>query len=382
MMRIAIIGAGMAGVSLAKALVNHADVTVFEKARGVGGRMATRYQDQFSFDHGAPFFTQRSERFAMSLAAAKDAGVITSWQPNVVNLSLSPSAEIKVVKSGYEPVWLAQPKMTQWAKWQLAQLQSPAGSMQATGHGAEQAASEKKPVGFSIRMATRVAKLVRYGEQWQLFSIDDENLGCYDWVVSTAPVEQTRELLYPLLPERPFDSAEIVGCFSLMLGFEPNQAITECSWDVAYCDHPIIERLIWNHRKPNRDSGLSLVVNAQNSWSQTHIDQPEEWVVEQILAAIKALFPAAAQKTSYMRLQRWRYAQVSQAMKAGKTQWHEQGFYCHVEKRLAVCADWCLSGRVESAFLSAQGLADKLLSDLAQHADRASKAAPSAYLKG
>lgn len=378
MMKIAIIGAGMAGVSLAKALINRADVAIFEKARGVGGRMATRYQDQFSFDHGAPFFTQRSERFAMSLAAAKDAGVITSWQPKVVNLSLSPSDEIQTLNSDSEPVWLAQPKMTQWAKWQLAQLQKSAADCMLAP---EQAASETKPNGFSIRTATRVAKLVQYAKQWQLYSTDGEDLGCYDWVVSTAPVEQTRELFYPLLPERPFDSAEIAGCFSLMLGFEPNKAITECPWDIAYCDHPIIERLIWNHRKPGRDLGLSLVVNAQNSWSQTHIDQPEEWVVEQILAAINALFPAAAQKTSYMRLQRWRYAQVSQAMKAGESQWHEQGFYCHVEKRLAVCADWCLSGRVESAFLSAQGLADKLLSDLAQHADRASKAAPSVCSK-
>jgi predicted NAD/FAD-dependent oxidoreductase len=43
--RIAIIGAGLSGLILARALSQHASVNVFEKARGVGGRMSTRYAD-------------------------------------------------------------------------------------------------------------------------------------------------------------------------------------------------------------------------------------------------------------------------------------------------------------------------------------------------
>ena len=43
MTKIAIIGAGLAGLTLARALPAHAEVTLFEKSRGIGGRMATRY---------------------------------------------------------------------------------------------------------------------------------------------------------------------------------------------------------------------------------------------------------------------------------------------------------------------------------------------------
>ncbi|QFU08117.1 Dehydrosqualene desaturase [Rhodobacteraceae bacterium THAF1] len=52
---IAIIGAGMAGLTAAHVLARAGrTVTVFEKSRGTGGRLATRREDAGAFDHGAP----------------------------------------------------------------------------------------------------------------------------------------------------------------------------------------------------------------------------------------------------------------------------------------------------------------------------------------
>ncbi|HFU75271.1 MAG TPA: FAD-dependent oxidoreductase [Campylobacterales bacterium] len=52
-MRVAIIGAGFSGCFLARQLEKkNIDVTLFEKSRGVGGRMATRYDKDFSINHG------------------------------------------------------------------------------------------------------------------------------------------------------------------------------------------------------------------------------------------------------------------------------------------------------------------------------------------
>lgn len=57
-MRIAVIGAGIAGLACADELRRHDHpVTLFDKGRGPGGRMSTRRLDtpagQASFDHGA-----------------------------------------------------------------------------------------------------------------------------------------------------------------------------------------------------------------------------------------------------------------------------------------------------------------------------------------
>jgi renalase len=53
MMNIAIIGGGISGLTVANILRDYANVTIFEKARGVGGRMSTRRTEHFNFDHGA-----------------------------------------------------------------------------------------------------------------------------------------------------------------------------------------------------------------------------------------------------------------------------------------------------------------------------------------
>ena len=63
MVKIAIIGSGLAGISTALLLKDQADITLFEKARGVSGRMSTRIADPYLFDHGAQYFTVRTDAF-------------------------------------------------------------------------------------------------------------------------------------------------------------------------------------------------------------------------------------------------------------------------------------------------------------------------------
>ena len=79
-MRVAIIGAGLAGATTARTLVDAgADVVVFDKSRGVGGRMATRrapHDAAVTFDHGAQYFTARDPRFAERVAAWYEQGLV------------------------------------------------------------------------------------------------------------------------------------------------------------------------------------------------------------------------------------------------------------------------------------------------------------------
>jgi len=54
-MKIAIIGTGISGITIAQNLKDFANVSLFEKSRGVGGRMASRRSGPYEFDHGAQF---------------------------------------------------------------------------------------------------------------------------------------------------------------------------------------------------------------------------------------------------------------------------------------------------------------------------------------
>jgi renalase len=60
-LRIAIIGAGMAGVSAGSRLADHGNgVTVLEKSRSGGGSCATKWWERHIVDHGAQYFTIRN----------------------------------------------------------------------------------------------------------------------------------------------------------------------------------------------------------------------------------------------------------------------------------------------------------------------------------
>jgi predicted NAD/FAD-dependent oxidoreductase len=78
--RVAVVGAGLAGLLAARALRDAGrDVVLFDKGRSPGGRLATRRVGGARLDHGAQFFTTRSDRFASLVAAWMAAGLVYEW---------------------------------------------------------------------------------------------------------------------------------------------------------------------------------------------------------------------------------------------------------------------------------------------------------------
>lgn len=79
-MNIIVVGAGLSGLMAAQSLQSHGHtVTVFDKGRGVGGRLATRRMEDATLDHGAQFFTVRSDEFAQHVESWIAAGVVHEW---------------------------------------------------------------------------------------------------------------------------------------------------------------------------------------------------------------------------------------------------------------------------------------------------------------
>ena len=75
--QVAVIGAGMSGFACASRLMAAGtDVEIFDKGRNPGGRLATRIQDGFAFNHGAPGFTAEGQAFKTFVNEIKAAGAI------------------------------------------------------------------------------------------------------------------------------------------------------------------------------------------------------------------------------------------------------------------------------------------------------------------
>ena len=318
-MKIAIIGAGLAGLVLADRLNQDHKVTVIEKARGPGGRMSTRRAAPYAFDHGAQYFTAETEAFSAFLETQKRAGLIASWPESI---ELSGGAHVSSKRK-----WVAAPGMNAICK-SLAQ-------------------------DVDVQSGVHVEKLERPASGWHLTDKTGAVHGPFDWVISTAPAPQTQALM----PERfsglaAMQKVRMSGCFALMLGFEQPLNLP---WSALKSATPPVGFIALNSDKPDRTSDPSLLIQSSNEWAEAHLEDDPNAVTAALLEAASALTGLDLSSAPHQVLHRWRYAATP--VPAGVD------FLKDDEMALAACGDWCLGSKVEAAFLSATRLADALLRD-------------------
>ncbi|NND35785.1 MAG: FAD-dependent oxidoreductase [Gammaproteobacteria bacterium] len=322
MSRIAIIGAGLSGLVVARALQSRHDVTVFEKARGVGGRMATRSAGAWEFDHGAQFFTARTPEFQDFLRPLREQELVAEWRASCVELN---GRKIKAVRNWSQdfPRLVATPKMNALGKW-LAD-------------------------GLTVRANVNVQELERDGAGWHLIDATLASLGPFDWVVSSAPAPQTAALLPDYSPLH--DHARGIAmqaCFALLLGFD---AAPDPDWQAALVHDADIGWISVNSSKPGRSSACSIVVHSTNAWAEQHIDDPVDDVTAHLVRTVSEISGIEANSAAHCDLHRWRYANINTQRRAAQVD---------PDNRLAACGDWFVRGRVEGAFTSAQRLLSQL----------------------
>ncbi len=224
MPKVAVIGAGMSGLMCARTLADHGfPVTVFEKSRGVGGRMATRRTDDgLRFDHGAQYFTARDERFARYVKSWLHDGIVLPWRSPIVTLE---KGRIKEEKTGTDR-FVAVPGMNAICKHVSSDL--------------------------DIVIQTRVAPLGRHDDLWHVCSDDGADLGTFDVAVVSAPAGQTADLLdaAPLLAARA-RRTEMRQCWAVMLAFPQS---LDVGFAGAFVHGSPLSWIARNSSKPGRNA--------------------------------------------------------------------------------------------------------------------------------
>lgn len=324
MQKIAIIGAGLAGLTLGKSLNGVADVTIFEKSRGFGGRMPTRYSDSYHFDHGAQFFTIRNDSFRSFLSPYIQDGLVQRWEGRFVAYN---NGEITKELDSFAP-YVCAPKMNVLAKAIAA--------------------------GQNVQRQIRVARLEREGVRWRLYNDKEENLGEFDWVISAAPAQQSADLLPQSFSQyERVKQTQMLGCFTLMLGFEKD---LELGFNGAFVNESSVGWIAVNSSKPGRPDGYALVINSTNDWAEAHIEDDFDAVKAHMISEGSALLNRDLNSAAHVDLHRWRYAFID----------HQDGDAALIDEdqKLAACGDWCVEGRVEAAYESATALSAKIKSFL------------------
>ena len=80
MKRIVVIGSGIAGLAAAKHFHSkNFNITVLDKGKYPGGRISTRKNKEFIFNHGAQFFTAKSKEFKKICQLGVKCNVLINW---------------------------------------------------------------------------------------------------------------------------------------------------------------------------------------------------------------------------------------------------------------------------------------------------------------
>ena len=80
MKKIVVIGSGIAGLAAAKHFNSkNFNITVLDKGKYPGGRISTRKNKEFIFNHGAQFFTAKSKEFKKICQLGVEDNVLINW---------------------------------------------------------------------------------------------------------------------------------------------------------------------------------------------------------------------------------------------------------------------------------------------------------------
>lgn len=318
------VGAGIAGLALAQALGGRADVTVFEKSRGAGGRMATRRHEAWHFDHGTQFFTAREPRFEAFLQPLLNDGTVAPWPGRVVWLT---AGEPPVERPRREPHYVPVPGMNALAKRLAADV--------------------------ALRAGVELAPVAEPGGgPWSLRDTAGGLLGEFEWLLCTAPGPQAVRLLEPTLPaDAALRSVQYLPCFALMLGLE---GPWPQDWVAAKVRGNPIEWLASQSSRPGRPASTALVAQASADWSAGNLERDPADVQRELLGALQTLAVIDPASVRHVSVHRWRYALVDAASAA-------PGPLIDPARRMAATGDWCRASRIEDAWIAGVELADQLL---------------------
>jgi predicted NAD/FAD-dependent oxidoreductase len=320
---VAIVGGGIAGLACAGALSRGGyRVTVFDKSRGVGGRMSTRRGDGWQCDHGVPYFLARDSEFVSEVARWMAAGAVAPWHARVV--SMAPDVPP-----------MAAPPMTRYVG--VPTMTMPARLLS---------------MGAKTVTATTVDALFREAGSWQLSSAEGGLIGDqFDIVVVGVPSPQAVPLLegtasdFALAASR----ARMRPIWVVMAQCETN---ADLSFDAAVVNGAPLAWIANDTSKPGRTGYCTWALHASSAWTDAHLEDAPEDVARTLVAAFRELGgPAVRAATAH----RWRYAEPLEPKGDDAP-----GYMWRMQDGIGICGDWLAGGGVEGAWLSGNRLGEAI----------------------
>lgn len=320
---IAIIGAGLAGLSAATRLKEAGvAVSVFDKSRGTGGRLSSKQTAVGTLDLGTQQFSASHPDFLKQLEQWQQKGWVTPWEPRLYQAGpqgLQPFVDDLVY-------WTSVPRSSALTRQLLGCL----------------------PAHFGCR----IEQVQRQAGYWWLHETTGQRHGPYSQVIVATPAPQAVALLSeaPLLSQQAA-SVPVEAIWALALGFA--QPLT-APMDLCWVQEGPLAYFSSDRHRPGRSPLLDIwTLQARGDWTAEHLEEPQETLVAQLSQSFGQWFDQPLPPRAFQLAHRWRYGRSLKPQ--------DWGFLAAPEIGLYACGDWCLGGRIEDAWLSGQHVAQAVL---------------------
>lgn len=317
-----ILGAGLAGLTAARALTaQNYPVTVLDKGRGVGGRLATRRTANGRADHGAQYFSAKTPEFQQQVAEWQETGLVREWH---LETATAGDAHFE------HPRYIGADGMNAIAK-QLAG-------------------------GLTVHNNERATRLIAVDGGW-LAETEAGNTYRADAVCCTIPAPQA----LALLADSEIDPAAIgvsalaaityLPCITVIAGLNRSSGIP-APGVVQYDTGP----LAWaaDNQQKGISKGPSVTIHASADFSKARLEYREADAnfigAELVSELMEWLEPWAVDS---LQVHRWRYSQAD-------TRYEEPLLAAQTPAPLLFGGDGFGMGNVEGAFLSGRAMANRL----------------------
>jgi len=355
-MSVAVIGAGMAGLSAASRFQKAGcDVIVFEKARGSGGRLS-------------------SKRLVIAQTGAADieAGFDLGCTHFDVQSDFAGAAQFQALVDQHREA----DRVSHWPT-------SAGGRTSYVGLNRNSALTRAMSEGLNVQFATRVAQLKKVDGRWQVLDEAHQVLADVDHLVLAVPVQQALDLLASASTEA--DRTEIdklvaqltqayiapQWVMGVVLDAQAKALLASAALPacVVLAGNDVLAQLTLEHTKPQRGPQAVMQIQAQTAWSEQHTDTPKAEVEQQLLAALQDWLSQAHPELGInlsdhvlaAYVHRWLYANSS----ATPLNQLVGQVYGSTASGLHVCGDYWLAETkqqgVQAAFASGWALAQALV---------------------
>lgn len=336
-MVIGIIGAGIAGLTAGRLLAKAGhEVTIFEKSRGYGGRMATRYAGKNNgskVDHGISHFKVSSPEFRTFTEELLEKKILKLWGNQLYFYNGEELSKTNPFSSN-EQFYVSVDGMNSIGKYLSRWV--------------------------DVKTETRASGLTHIGENrrkkrsWMI-NLSASNTFEADAVIIATPAPQAYGLINTTIDEistlkiiREIDEVHYQPSYSLMLGYG---GIDVPEWDGIVCKNSSIDFISNESSKRENAQENTIVVHSTSGFANKHRNSDEDLIKRELLGELSEIAGGWAASPEWHQIHFWKYSKPVKSLNSSFMEVEAE------ESPLAVIGDYFEGNDIDAAYKSGYKLA-------------------------